>query len=113
MSSIERFNTSHRSLAITDSAATTAAVNKSGFTTGMIYVPAGSSITTLTFYVANHAANREEAGTYIQAYDDANAAISRTVAAGRAYRLPLELCAAAFLKIVGDVAGTIHLDLQG
>jgi hypothetical protein len=49
----------------------------------------------------------------VQAYDDSNAALALTVAAGRAYRIPLELAAAPFLRIVGDTTGTIHVSLQG
>lgn len=114
MDAIERTNISQLSLAITASSSTTATINKSGFVTGTIFVPAGSSLTGLTFFVAPHESmDGNSAGTFVQAYDDSNAALALTVAAGRAYRIPLELAAAPFLRIVGDATGTIHVSLQG
>jgi hypothetical protein len=113
--STERRAVSKLSLAITASLETTPAINKSGLTTGEIYVHAGSAAVTLTFYAAPAADQSESAGpgTFLPVYDDSNAAITRTVAAGRTYRLPLDLAGARWIKIVGDTTATISLDLQG
>lgn len=74
-----------------------------GMAGGMIYVPSGSSITSLTFYAAH-----TKGGTYFQIYDADNAAVSRTVAAGRSYSLPEECYGARFLKFVPNADGTVY-----
>jgi hypothetical protein len=74
---------------------------------GIIQLPAGSSITSLTFY-----ASSTESGTYAQLYDSSNNAVSRTVAAERAYALPDECFAARWLKIVVNVNGTATLTFK-
>jgi hypothetical protein len=74
---------------------------------GTISIPVGSSITALTFYVS-----ASETGTFTQLYDSSNNAVSRTVAAERAYALPDECFAARWLKIVVDVTGAATLTLK-
>ena len=85
--------------------ADTKALVMRGFTGGICIVPSGSSITSLTYYVAS-----SEDGTYIQLYNSSGA-VSTTVAASRAYPLPAELAGAAYLKVVGDNDGTVDLHL--
>lgn len=82
---------------------------------GMIHVPAGSSITTLTFYVSD-----KIGGTYLPAYTEQNAAVALTVAASRAYPIPLSLNqvlsaleGAGAFKMIGNVAGTVNVSLKG
>lgn len=76
-----------------------------GFTGGVVVIPAGSSITSLTYYVAS-----TEGGTYIQLYDSVGA-VSTTVAASRAYQLPADLAGAANVKLVGNADGNVDLHL--
>ena len=76
--------------------------------TGMVYVPSGSSITTLTFYAAE-----KSGGTFLPAYTyDGTAAAITSITAGRAYEFPPGLYAAEVLKIVGNAAGTIAITLK-
>jgi len=74
---------------------------------GMIHIPAGSSITALTFNVAT-----KKGGTYLPAYDTSNTAISLTVAAGRAYPVPDTIFGANFIKLTGDAAGVVDFDMK-
>ena len=85
-------------------ASTPEIVLPSGKWDGIIHVPSGSSITSLTFYVAS-----SEAGTYVPLYTTAGAAVSQTVAAARAYPVKDEVKKSRFVKIVADAAGSIVL----
>ena len=96
--SINRFS-SALSLTIGTTTAATDALLFGEFTMGMIHVPAGASVATLTWYTC-----ATEKGTYLAAYDEHGLAVTQTVAAERAYPIPLSLAGAAFLKPVGDVA---------
>jgi hypothetical protein len=104
--SIDR-QTESLTLALTTSAGTTPAVNFAQFAGGRIYIPTGSSITTLTFHDAP-----TPDGTYLPAQDADGEAITLTVEAGKSYPLPDELFAAAQLKIVADAAGSVALALK-
>lgn len=97
-------------ITITTSLATCEAVDYQGSAGGEIYVPAGSSITTLTFHVA-----RKPDGTYHAAYDGASspAAVTLTVAGGNAYPLPDAIFGAGAFKMVGDAAGSVSVTLKG
>jgi len=86
---------------------TTPAISFGDAAGGLIIIPTGSSITSLTFYGSDTAA-----GTYVQIYDSANAAVSRTVAEARAYALPDECFAVRWLKIVANAAGAVKLTLK-
>jgi len=76
------------------------------FSAGEVFIPDGSSITTLTWHVAQTAG-----GTYLAAYN-ASGAIAQTVAANRAYPIPTDLAGARFLKATGNAAGTIGVSLK-
>lgn len=78
------------------------------FAGGFVYVPAGSSLTTLTWYTAPNSG-----GTYLAANTEDPAAVAQTVAAGNAYAMPSALYGAFCLKIKGNVAGTVDLVLKG
>src|SRR5688500_16800659 len=77
------------------------------FAGGLVSIPTGSSITSLTFYASD-----SKAGTYRQIFDAANAAVSRTVAAARAYALPDECFAVRWLKMVPNADGTVVVTLK-
>lgn len=66
---------------------------------GVLYVPAGSSLTSVTFYVAD-----SKGGTYLPLYDQAGLAVSMGVSASRAYEIPTAVFGAAFIKIIGDAS---------
>ena len=94
------------SVAITDDIATTAEINFRGFRKGVVYVPNGSSVTGLTWY-----GSATEGGDF-EAMHDGSSAITSTVAADRAVPLPSGLEGVAYLKRVGNAAGTVKMSLQ-
>lgn len=100
------------SVAVTASSTTTGEVDFSEFAGGTVYVPSGSSITTLTFYVAP-----KIGGTYLAAYDDSSmsspAAVSLTVSAGNAYPIPSSIFGCGAMRMVGNTTGTVYLTFKG
>ncbi len=109
-------------LALTTALATTPEISIEEFVAGNIFIPAASSITTLTFYCAPWAASSQSisgtvqdtpAAVFQQLYDSANVAITRTVAAGRCYALPAELAGVGAIKIVANAAGAVDISLKG
>jgi len=105
---MNRFSTAAQSITVATTAASSEEIKFAEFSMGFIQVPAGSSLTSLTWYTAE-----VTGGTYLAAYDETNSAISQTVAAGQSAQLPVALAGARFLKAVGNAAGTIHLSLKG
>lgn len=81
-------------------------INYGDFEKGMVLVPSGSSLTTLTWHASD-----VEGGAYLPAYNAAGA-ITQTVAAGRSYPIPSDLNGARFLRITGDVAGVVGVTLK-
>lgn len=101
-----------KTASLTTAIGTTEEMPKSGMAWGDVYIPTGSSITTLTWWKAPAlvAGNSFEAGTYLPAYDDdltSPAAIVQTVAGGNSYPIPAALASAPFLKAVSNAAGDI------
>ena len=75
----------------------------------MVYVPATSTLTTLTFY-----ASPQPGGTYYALYNGTTA-VTLTVAAGRCYKVPLDIQGARALKMVAafsDSVTTANLDVS-
>lgn len=95
-------------VSITTAVGTTASINFRGFRKGIVYVPASSSLTTITWH-----ASATEGGDFEALYDDATtpSAVTTTVAADRAVPLPKELEGCAYVKGVGDAAETVKLSL--
>lgn len=105
---ITRFSEYVSGIAVTAALATTEAFEYRGFAAGMVYVPAGSALTSLTWYAAE-----DMDGTFQPVYDGATTAIASTVAAGRAVPIPSYCLGAGALKVVGNDAGTIKVSLKG
>lgn len=101
-----KYGTSIGSVTVDTAVAGSAAINYSDFEKGMVSVPLGSGLTTLTWH-----SSETEAGTYLPAYN-ATGAIAQTVTAGRVYPIPTELSGARFLKITGNVAGVVAVTLK-
>lgn len=101
-----RRSCTQQDVAITTSAATTGEISIGDFVQGEIFIPTGSSITTLTYYVAPNSS-----GTYIAA-QDGSGAITQTVAAAKAYQMPSALFGAAMIRIVGNAAGTVTINIK-
>ena len=88
-------------VSLTDAIGTTPQLNFRGFRKGYVYVPNGSSLTSLTWY-----ASATDSGDF-EACHDGSSAITSTVAADRAVPLPSGLEGAAYIKAVGNAAGTV------
>lgn len=96
--------------AITALLATTAVIDMTPYASGVIFIPAGSALTTLTFHAAP---TLETNGTYLPLHDSAGTPIVMTVAAEKCYQLPAACYGAQGIKIVGNDAGSINLALIG
>lgn len=94
-----------RDLSLTTSVGTTPEIKTGCHAAGTVYIPSGSTITTLTFHTAP-----TEGGTYLPLYSGA-VAVTLTVTAGRAYPLPSGVYGTPFTKIVADAAGAISIAL--
>ena len=103
----QRYSISIPSVAIGTDVANSDAIDFSSFTDGMVYVPAGSSLTTLTWHTC-----ATIDGTYLAAEDASSAAVTQTVAASQAHPIPAALAGARFLKITGNAAGTVGVTLK-
>lgn len=74
---------------------------------GQLYVPTGSSLTTLTWHTAEN-----DGGTFLPAYDADGVAVTQTVTAAGSYPFPTALFGCAALKITGNADGTVHVNLK-
>lgn len=93
-----------QTVTLTTSASTTPEVPLGAKWRGIVYVPTGSSITTLTFHVSDRVG-----GTYVPLYTTGGAAVTQTVAAARAYPLPSSIAGAGSMRIVGDAGGAVTI----
>tara|TARA_B100000809_G_scaffold100422_1_gene98940 strand:+ start:1322 stop:1642 length:321 start_codon:yes stop_codon:yes gene_type:complete len=99
--------TGELSVSITASASTSATIAFRSFAGGTVYVPNGSSLTTLTPHVAPN-----PDATFEPAHDESGSAISITVSADQAHPLPTALFACGALKLVGNTTGTVVVGLK-
>jgi|LakMenE01Jun11ns_1017448.scaffolds.fasta_scaffold9957538_6 hypothetical protein len=102
-----KYSVSIPSIAVGTTVAASDAIAFGDFETGMVYIPAGSSITTLTWH-----ASVAQDGTYLAAEDASSAAVTQTVAASQAHPIPAALMGARFLKITGNAAGVVGVTLK-
>lgn len=102
-----RYSNSAGSVAVGTSVAASDVIVFGDFASGMIHVPAGSALTTLTWH-----SSVEADGAYLAAEDAASAAVTQTVAAGQAHPIPSSLSGARFLKITGNAAGVVGVTLK-
>lgn len=94
-------------VALTTSATTTPEINKSNYSRGVVFVPTGETMVTLTFHAAPSLG-----GTYLPLHTIAGVASTQTVAGGKAYQLPAEVCAAPYLRVVANAAGSVILQFS-
>jgi hypothetical protein len=78
------------------------------FAQGKYFIPAGSSITLVTFYAAPI-----EGGTYTIMRDILNANITQVVSAGFNYEFPDEAFGAPWVKMIGDAADSVLVSFKG
>ena len=105
---LERFSNTIPSVTVDTTAAACQEIPFGPYAGGMLFIPAGSSVTTLTWWAAE-----EPGGTYLAASDEDGTAITQTVAAGKSYQLPLALYGCRALKAVSDAAGVMGVSLKG
>lgn len=82
--------------------------NVEDFSQGVVYVPAGESISSFVIHAAP-----TESGTYLPLDDSGSTAVSHTVAAGQCIALNEAVFGAAWVKIVPNADGTVHVTLSG
>ena len=102
-----RYGASIESVVVDTAVANSSAINYDNYVAGMVHIPAGSALTTLTWHVST-AIN----GVYLAAEDAASAAVTQTVAAGQAHPIPAVLSGARFLKITGNAAGVVGITVK-
>ncbi len=98
-------------LSANTAANTTDIIDYRGYASGSVYIPNGSSITTITWNV--RASNNTATAA---AYDGAAtpvAVVSGNLAADRSYPIPTALLGSDFLYPVTNAAGSITVSLKG
>jgi len=95
------------SVSLTTSSTTTPEVDLREYAGGIILVPNGSSLTALTFWAGD-----KLGGAYEALHDAAAAAVTRIVAADQAVPIPDECFGCGFMRITGNVAGTVTITLK-
>lgn len=71
---------------------------------GLVIVPSGSSITSLTYYTAE-----KVGGTRVPLNTSAGVAVTQTVAAANAYDMPPEVYGCRVLYLKGNAAGSVFV----
>jgi hypothetical protein len=100
--------TRSQALSLTNSISTTPEIAFGHATGGEVRIPAGSSITTLTWWSSD-----EPGGTYLPCYDAANSAVAQTVAHTQANALPAALLGRNYLKAVVNANGAVTIVTKG
>jgi len=85
---------------------------------GLIFVPSGQTVATLTFWCAPYNLIDEPGRgttkyTYVALYDSTLTAVTRSVSASKCIPFPDECFGAGGVRITGDVAATLDLSLKG
>lgn len=86
---------------------TTPSIPIEQYASGEIFIPTGSSITTLTWWAAP-----TSSGTFIAAQDASGSAVTQTVSGGKAYPMPAVLFGAGAVKAVTNAAGDAIVNLK-
>jgi hypothetical protein len=107
---ITKYSKRFAAQALTTSLTTTAEIDIGHYTSGEIYIPSGSSITTLTYYASPCPAGG--GGVYVPANDSTPAVIVQTVSGPNAYPIPAALFGGDCIKIVVNAAGTVDIVLK-
>lgn len=106
----ETFDTA---VVLTTSSSTTPTISFQRSVAGMVHIPSGSSITTLTWYSGYTApatsAAAESATVFVAAQDSSGTAVTQTVAAAKSYPIPIALAGSRYLRVTGDAAGTVYI----
>jgi hypothetical protein len=96
------------SVAVDTAIADSGPIDYRGWAGGEVGAPAGSSLTTLTWYTCT---TRD--GTYLLKKDGFGNTVATTIAASQSAEIPKSLFGAMFLKIVGNADGAVNVSLKG
>ncbi len=99
-----------QTVALTTSATGTPLKNFGNKICGEIYIPSGSSITTLTYYAVRP--NSDGTNTCIPAYDALGLPVTQTVVANGAYPLPDAVAGCNAIYIQANAAGSVYIDFK-
>jgi hypothetical protein len=106
--SITRYNTVLSKIAVGTTVGASDSIPFADYAGGEVYIPAASSITTLTWW------GSDDGVTYYAIQDGAGTAVqSIDLAASEACPIPDECFGCAYLRAVGNAAGTVKLTLKG
>ena len=105
--SSNHYSVTMKEVTVGDAVADSEAIDYGSYASGMVFIPAGSSITALTW----HACETIN-GTYLAAEDASSAAVTQTVAASQAHPIPVALLGCRYIKAVGDAAGVMGVTLK-
>jgi len=105
--SMHRLHAIQKTVAVGTTAADSTAIPFQGWSGGLVVLPASSSITTITWYVAITPDD-----TFVPAKDGIGGAVTTTIAQGQGCLIPAALFAAGAIKAVGNAAGVIDVSLK-
>ena len=105
---LQRYSALQRGVTIGTTPAASQSFDFRNFSAGMVHVPAGSALTTLTWYAACDVGE-----PFLPVQNGLGVAVTSTVSAGMACLIPAACFGAAILLAVGDAAGTVDLSLKG
>jgi hypothetical protein len=106
---LERFSTTIVTVTSGVTAAASDEILFGSYAGGIVFLPAGVGVTTITWYVAE-----KPGGTYLLAYDEDGTAVTQTVSHTKAYAIPAALYGARAIKAVASAgtASTIIVSLK-
>ena len=107
MSMFQRFSTQVPTVTLNTATSTTEELRLGSYAGGFLFIPADSTITSLTWYVAE-----KPGGTYLAANDEDSHPITQTVTAGQAYAIPAALFGAIVAKAVSDAEDDVDICLK-
>ena len=105
---LDRLSSTIPSVTVAVAVANSTEILFSSYAHGMVFIPAGSTLTTLTWYAAEKAG-----GTYLPAKDQDNVVIAQTVVHTHCFQIPSALSGCRAIKAVGNAAGTMAVTLKG
>lgn len=105
---LQRYSTTISEISANTATTTSESFRYGTYAGGMLFIPSGSSITTITWYAAE-----TDTGTWLAVKDEDGTAVTQTVAASEAHQLPTALYGARYLMPVVNAAGTILFTLKG
>lgn len=95
---IERWSDEAKTVTIHSTLGSATPIPIGNFAWGMIYCPSAlGGAATLSFYTSP-----TEGGTYQAVHDDADAEITQAITASKNYRIPADVLAGNWLKVVAD-----------